>query len=58
MRVTQGLGVLIGGSFWQKDRLITPILFELCMSITIFSPVSNFGDQSLQPSQVQNFRQF
>ena len=34
------------GSFWQKDSLITHILFEL-QPIIIFSPVANFGDQSL-----------
>ena len=34
------------GSFWKKDSLITYILFEL-QPITIFSPVANFGDQSL-----------
>ena len=33
-------------SFWQKDSLITHILFEL-QPIIIFSPVANFGDQSL-----------
>ena len=29
----------IRGSFWQKDSLITHILFELAMPILIFSPV-------------------
>ena len=24
-------GVLLGGSFWQKDSLVTLILFELCL---------------------------
>ena len=33
-------------SFWQKDSLITHILFELHPFI-IFSPVANFADQSL-----------
>ena len=33
-------------SFWEKDSLITHILFEL-QSIFIFSPVANFGNQSL-----------
>ena len=33
-------------SFWQKDNLITHILFEL-QPIIIFSQVANFGDQSL-----------
>ena len=34
------------GSFWQKDSFITYILFEL-QPVIIFSPVVNFGDQSL-----------
>ena len=34
------------GSFWQKDSLITHILFELQL-IIIFSTVANFVDQSL-----------
>ena len=34
------------GTFWPKDSLITDILFEL-QPIIIFSPVANFGDQSL-----------
>ena len=33
-------------SFWQKDSLITHLLFEL-QPINIFSPVANFGDQYL-----------
>ena len=32
-------------SFWQKDSLITHIIFEL-QPIIIFCPVANFGDQS------------
>ena len=36
-------------SFWQKDSLITHILFEL-QPIIIYSPVANFGDQSLLQS--------
>ena len=36
----------IWGSFWKKDSLITDIIFEL-QPIIIFSPVANFGDQSL-----------
>ena len=36
----------IGGSFWQKDSLITHILFELWL-IMIFSPVANFVQQAL-----------
>ena len=39
------------GSFWQKDSLITHILFDThilfeLQPIIIFSPVANFGDQS------------
>ena len=34
------------GSFWQKNSLITHILFEL-QPIIIISQVANFGDQSL-----------
>ena len=30
----------IGGSFWQKNSLITIMLFELCLFM-IFSPVAN-----------------
>ena len=33
-------------SFWQKDSLITHILFELWL-IMIFSPVANFGQHPL-----------
>ena len=33
-------------SFWQKDSLITHILFEL-QPIINYSPVANFGNQSL-----------
>ena len=36
----------MGESFWQKDSLITHIIFEL-QPIMIFSLVANFGDQSL-----------
>ena len=36
----------MGGSFWQKDSLITHILFELWL-IMIFSSVANFAQQSL-----------
>ena len=35
------------GSFWQKNNLITHILFEL-QPIVIFSTVANFGDPSLK----------
>ena len=34
------------GSFWQKNSFITHILFEL-QPIIIFSPVANFGNQSI-----------
>ena len=33
-------------SFWQKDRMATYILFDLCL-FKHFSPVANFGNQSL-----------
>ena len=33
-------------SFWQKDSLITYILFELCL-IWYISPVANFGNHPL-----------
>jgi hypothetical protein len=36
----------MGESFWQNNSLVTHILFEL-QPIFIFSPVANFGDQSL-----------
>jgi hypothetical protein len=44
-------------SFWQKDRMATNIHFDLCI-LKHFSPVANFGDQSLvvlgiQKSKVQ-----
>jgi hypothetical protein len=39
----------MGESFWQKTSLVTDILFEL-QPIIIFSPVANFGDQSLDHS--------
>ena len=38
---------LMGESFWQKDSLITHILFELWL-ILIFSPVEKFAQQSLR----------
>ena len=41
--------VLIGESFWPKESLLTPIIFDSdFVSIMIFSLVSNFGDQSLK----------
>ena len=36
----------MGESLWQKDRIVTHILFDLCLSKHL-SPVANFGDQSL-----------
>ena len=36
----------MGETFYQNNSLVTHILFEL-QSIIIFSPVANFGDQSL-----------
>ena len=38
--------LLMGESFCQNNSLVTHILFEL-QPIIIFSPVANFGDQSL-----------
>ena len=35
-----------GKTFWQKDSLITHILFEL-WPIMVFRPVANFAQQSL-----------
>ena len=36
----------MGESFWQNYSLVTHIRFEL-QPIILFSPVANFGDQSL-----------
>ena len=36
----------MGQSLWQKDRMVTHILFDLCI-FKHFSQVANFGDQSL-----------
>ena len=36
----------MGESFWQNNSLVTHILFEL-QPIIIFSPVANFGNQSI-----------
>ena len=33
-------------SFWQKNRMVTSILFDLCLH-KHFIPVANFGYQSL-----------
>ena len=40
-------------SFWQKDSLITHILFELWL-IMIFSPVPNFGQHPLHTLLIFN----
>ena len=37
---------LIGESLWQNNRMVTHILFDLCL-FKHFSPVANFGYQSL-----------
>ena len=37
---------LMGEPFWQNNSLVSLILFEL-QPIIIFSPVANFGNQSL-----------
>ena len=39
--------LLMGESFWQNNRLVNHMLFELYL-IMIFSPVANFGDHPLQ----------
>ena len=36
----------MGESLWQKDRMVTHILFDLCL-FKNFSPVKNFSNQSL-----------
>ena len=36
----------MGESFWQKNRLVTHILFDLCL-FEHFSPVANFEQQSI-----------
>ena len=41
-------------TFWQKDSLITHILFELWL-IMIFSPVANFAQQSLTSQNRQKY---
>ena len=48
----------MGGSFWQKDSLITLILFELCMSILVFIPVANLMHHTLGISSVTNKQTF
>ena len=42
---------LMGESFWQNNSLVTHILFEL-QPIIIFSPVANFGNQSICCTQI------
>ena len=37
---------LMGESFWQKNRLVTHILFDLCL-FEHFRPVANFEQQSI-----------
>ena len=46
---------LMGESFWQNNSLVTCILFEL-QPIIIFSPVANFGDQSLVSNENHDYR--
>ena len=41
-------------SFWQKNRLATHILFDLCL-FEHFSPVANFEQQSLSTQALNNF---
>ena len=36
----------MGGSIWQKNSLVTLILFDLCL-FEHFSPVANFAQQSI-----------
>ena len=43
----------MGESFWQNNSLVTHILFEL-QPIIMFSPVANFGDQSLDYDQTMS----
>ena len=38
---------LMGGSIWQKNSLVTLILFDLCL-FEHFSPVANFAQQSIE----------
>ena len=37
----------MGESIWQKNSLVTLILFDLCL-FEHFSPVANFAQQSIQ----------
>ena len=36
----------MGYSLWQKDRMVTHILFDLCL-FKHLGPVANFGNQSI-----------
>jgi hypothetical protein len=45
-RKMQGQIIFIRRSFWQKDSLITHMIFELCLFM-IFSPVANFRHHPL-----------
>ena len=44
---------LMGESLRQKDRMVTQILFDLCL-FKHFSPVANLGDQSLFVGAIWN----
>ena len=44
---------LMGESFWQKNRLVTHILFDLCL-FEHFSPVANFEQQSIIEKTLKN----
>ena len=46
-------GSLMGGWHWQKDRLVTYILFDLCL-FQHFSPVANFGWSSVSNNTESN----
>ena len=48
---TDSQNLRIRGSFWQKDTLVTHICTLWTMSILIFSPFANFGNQSLSVIQ-------
>ena len=43
----------MSASFWQKNRLDTQILFDLCL-FEHFSPVANFAQQSIHHILQQN----
>ena len=44
---------LMSESFWQRDRMVTHIFLDLCL-IKHFSPVANFGNQSLDLVKVRS----